>query len=243
MPVVSVFKVESLDDAQGIVKRLDGRKANNCWMSAQKSNYTDNEVFVQYWFNEDVEDGLKRSYSEQEAEEICTFLRQNGKTIVRRRVYCFINLLTKTLEVYRWRDGRTEEIAAVFEKLLDTKITPITLKPEALTKLYENHAVELSQVMFKNVDGLVYDIFRGKCLENNQKFRDYAARFMESLRIVSFRPRIRFLNGNNKYQVTVNGDKGTVRFSDQGDGFGFRPRFEVRQITFAIASILGSVPS
>ena len=46
------------------------------------------------------------------------------------------------------------------------------------------------------------------------------------------------LKGNEKYQVTVNGDKGTMKVSSNGV-FKYRSRFEIRQITFLVAATLG----
>lgn len=226
-----------------IINRLDKKKSSNCWMSAEKSNYTDTEVFVQYRYNESIEDCVKRAFSDQDATEIYSVLKQSGRTLVLRRIYCFINMITRTLEVYRGKDTKTDEITAMFERLLETRITPITLRSEELQKLYSMHSTELNQAMFRNIDGLFYEILRGNSLQDNQKFKDYADKFTESLRVISFRPKIRFLNGNNRYQITVNGDKGTVKFSNQENEFRFRPRFEIRQITFMIASILGIIAS
>jgi hypothetical protein len=241
MAVVSIYKLENVPSVEDIVERLDKRKVNNCLILAQKSKYTDSEVFIQYLYNESVEESIKKAFPEEDVREIYLLLSQNGKTTVMKRVYCFINTITKTLEIYRGKDSVTEEIVAVFEKLLETKITPITLKPEELKKLYEQHSTELNQAIFKNVDGLVYNILRGRCLENNSKFNDYINRFLESLRVISFKPKIRFLNGNNRYQVTVNGDKGTIKFSNPDNGFAFRPRIEIRQLNFMIASVLGLI--
>jgi len=128
------------------------------------------------------------------------------------------------------------------EKALNTKFEQIVLKPEQLQKIYSNHATELTQVMFKNVQGLFYEILRGKYLENNDKYREYLRSFYQCLRVISFRPKIKFLNGNNKYQVTLNGDKGTIRISSNGD-FVWRPRYEIRQIIFMVAATAGLLPS
>ncbi len=239
MTVISIYKIENPLSLEEVTSKLDKKKVGSGWMSAEQSRYTDSEAFVQYWYNEDIENVMKRTLPDKEAEEIFTMLKQNGRTVLLRRVYCFINLVSNTLEIYRWKDGRTDEIVSAFEGLLETSITPITIKPEDLKKLYLTHSMEVRQAIFKNVEGLMYEIMRGSCLENNEKFKDYSERFQDSLRIVSFRPRIRFLNGGGKYQITVNGDKGTVRFSNPDNGFNWRPRFEVRQVTFMIASTLG----
>jgi hypothetical protein len=82
--------------------------------------------------------------------------------------------------------------------------------------------------MFKNIDGLFYQTLRGNNLETNKRFLEYMAKFKDFLRVISIRPAIKFLNGG-RYQITLNGDKGSIRFSSLAD-FKWRPRFEIRQI-------------
>lgn len=238
MPIISVFTFEKLPPVFEICKALNGKKFSEAWLTAKESKYNRNEVFIQYWFYEDVEEGLKKVFSEDDVYEIVSFLKQNGKNKVLKRIYCFINTLTKTLEVYRGPDEKTEEIVALFEKLLKIKFTLLNLKSEELQKIYSNHSVELKQVMFKNIDGLIFEILRGNYLENNDKFKEYLKTFPESLRVISFRPKIKFLNRGNKYQVTINGDKGTIRLSSD-EVFRWRPRFEIRQIVFIVAATAG----
>lgn len=144
MSVVTIYMVENLAGTENVVSRLDKKKVNGCWISAQASKYADNEVFIQYWYNESIEYGIKRAFSEHEAGGIYSFLKENGRTMVLKRIYCFINLITRTLEIYRGKDGKTEEIVTVFEKLLETKIFPISLRPEDLQRLYETHAADLT---------------------------------------------------------------------------------------------------
>lgn len=238
MGVVTLFKFVSLGDVQEIINSLDRKKIEGKWLTAKPGKYSKDEVFISYWQYEDIEDSIKKVLSEEDAYEVVSFLRQNGKTKVLRRTYCFINLLTKTLEIYRGPDSKTEEIVSVLEKLLNVKFIPLTIKPEELKKIYTNHSVELKQVMFKNVSGLVYEILRGNCLENNEKYKQLLQAFPECLRVISFRPKIKFLNNYNRYQVTLNGDKGTVRLSSNSI-FQWRPRFEIRQIVFLIVATIG----
>lgn len=238
MGVVTVYKYDSLLEVLNIVKALNGKKIDGDLITAKPSRYNRSEVVVQYFYYEDVEDVLKRVLSEKDSDEVVSFLRQNGKTKVLRKAYCFINTLTRTLEVYRGPDNRTDKIVSTLEQLLNIKFIPITLDSQALQKIYTEHGVELKQALFKNIHGLFYEMLRGKFLENNSKFKEYLNKFPEALRVISFRPKIKFLN-NNKYQVTINGDKGTIRFSSPNNLFKWRPRFEIRQVTFFIAATLG----
>lgn len=234
MPTISIFKFERIGKISEICKILNEKKFNSYWFTAKPSRYSNEEIFITYWYYEDVEESLKKVFSE-DADEIVSFLKENGKTKILRRIYCFINLLTKTLEVYRGPDDKTQEIVSLLEKLLKVKFTPLKLKPEELQKIYSNHSLELKQAMFKNVNGLIYDILRGNCLENNSKFKEYLQNFPECLRVISFRPKIKFLKDFNRYQVTVNGDKGTIKISE--GFFSWRPRYEIRQIVFLLSNL------
>jgi len=242
MPVISMFKFENLPSVFEVAKAINGQKLKDAWMTAKPSKYNRNEVFISYWYYEDIEDSLNRVFYEEDSHEIVSFLKENGKSKVLKRTYCFINMLTKTLEIYHGPDSKTEEIVSIFENLLKVKFVPIKLKSEQLRKIYSEHSTELKQVMFKNVEGLIFDILRGNYLENNEKFKQYLQKFPDCLRVVSFRPKIKFLNSYNRYQVTLNGDKGTLRISSNSV-FNWRPRYEVRQIVFIVAATLGLLPS
>jgi len=235
MPVVTVYKIEGLNKTlDEVVKALKAKTANG-WFVAKPSKYSRYEVFVQYYYYEDVESSLKRVLPE--SDDIITVLKQNGKTKVLKRVTCFISFLTKTLEVYRGPDSITEEIASQIEQLLGVKLNPLKLSGAQLEELYKKHGIELRQAMFKHVDGLLYETLRGSFLESNKKFKEYLQKFKDCLRVISFRPNIHFVNGG-KYQVTVNGDKGSIRFSEV-DGFKWRPRVEIRQLVFLMAVTAG----
>lgn len=235
MPMISIFTFKSLSSISEICKALN-KRLGEAWITAKPSKYNKNEVFISYWYYEDIEEGLKRVFSD-DSYEIVSFLKENGKDKVLKRTYCFINILTKTLEVYRGPDNKTQEIVSLFENLLKVKFLPLKLSSKELQKIYSLHGNELKQAMFKNVHGLIYTVLMTNYLENNSKFKEYLKKFPESLRVISFRPNIKFLNRNYRYQVTINGDKGTIRLS-QGI-FSWRPRYEIRQIVFIIASIAG----
>jgi hypothetical protein len=235
MPTITVFKFDQLPNILEICKSLNGKKFEDCWLTARVSKYNDNEVYIQFWYYESVEENLRRVFDEDDAHEIVSVLKENGKSKVLKRTYCFINFITKTLEIYRGRDEKTEKIISIFESLLKIKFSQLNIKSEDLLRIYSEHGTELKQVMFKNIDGLIYYILRGNCLENNEKFKKYLETSLNSLRVISFRPRIKFLNDHNKYQVTINGDKGTIRLSGN-EIFQWRPRFEIRQIVFIVAA-------
>ncbi|MBI2547607.1 MAG: hypothetical protein HYW23_04150 [Candidatus Aenigmarchaeota archaeon] len=208
MSIVTVFKSDNLPSPWQVAKSLDGQKINDGWLTAFVSKYNRNEICVNHWFYEDLENSLKKVFDEEESMEVVSYLHQNGKTRALKRIYCFINVLMKTLEIYTGSEVKLNEITTGLEELLKVKFTRVTITSDNLQKIYSEHSSELKQVMFKNLEGLFYEILRGKYLENNEKFKQYMEKFPESLRVISFRPRIKFLNGYNKYQVTLNGDIG-----------------------------------
>ncbi len=241
MSVVTVFKFEGEFNPWKISKSLHGQKVSENWFRAFVSKYNRNEVVVNYWFYEDLETSVRKVFDENESMEVVSYLKLNGKTHALKRIYCFINTMTKTLEIYTGHEPRIDQIVSMIEEILKIKFTRVNLTSNNLQKIYSEHSSELKQVMFKNVDGLFYEILRGKYLENNEKFKQFMEKSSDCLRVISFRPKIKFLNGNNKYQVTLNGDKGTLRFSSPNEQFSFRPRIEVRQLTFLISATLGLI--
>jgi len=240
MPTISLYLMEGEISMHDLWIKLKDVKLENGWITSKPSKYNKHELFIQYWWYEDIESEMKKILSEEEAEEIITFLRYNNKIKVLKRAYCFINLITRTLELYRGPDAKTLEIVSTLEKILGIKFTPMKISPEALKDIFLKHSTELKQAMFKNVDGLTYEILRGSSLENNEKFKQYLEKFRDCLRVISFRPKIKFLNGGGKYQVTINGDKGTIKISSNGL-FKWRPRYEIRQIIFLVSAAFGSL--
>ncbi|MEM5829388.1 MAG: hypothetical protein QW040_02260 [Candidatus Aenigmatarchaeota archaeon] len=242
MPIITVFTFKNLPDVKEIVRVLNGKKNGSSWITAKESKYSKGEVFLQYWYYEDIETALRKAMSEEDIYEIVSFLKKNGKQKVLKRTYCFLNTFSKTLEVYRGPDEKTEEVISFLESLLKVKFKPITLSSKQLQKIYFNHAIELKQAIFKHVDGLVYEILRANCLEKNEKYLECLRKYPENLRVITFRPGIKFLNENNRYQVTINGDRGTIRLSSN-EVFKWRPRFEIRQLVFILADKAGLLSS
>ncbi|MEM5773042.1 MAG: hypothetical protein QXL86_02330 [Candidatus Aenigmatarchaeota archaeon] len=238
MPIITVFTFENLPNVREVIKILDKKRNGSSWLTAKESKYSKGEIFLQYWYYEDVETALKQAMSEEDVYEIVSFLKNNGKQKVLKRTYCFINLLFKTLEIYRGPDQKTQEIVSFLESLLNVKFKPITLNSKQLQEIYSNHATELKQAMFKHVDGLVYEILKADYLEKNEKYLECLRKYPENLRVISFKPKIKLLNENNRYQVTINGDKGTIRLSSN-EVFRWRPRFEIRQLIFLMTNLQG----
>jgi len=233
MTTVTLFKIESLPVMDDIIDRLNGKKKNGCWLKAKSSKYNENEVEIDVWYEEDVETGLKRAFSD-EAYEMVEYLKAKGKEKVIRKVYCFIDLELGTLEIYRGVDFITYKIKEIIENLLEVTLSTVSLDAGHLMHIVKKHSSELKQAMFKYIHGLWYHIIRGRHIENNRKYKDFIVTKPDSLRCVSIVPKIKYLNGNG-YSVTINGDKGTIKMWD--GMFKWKPRLEVKQIVSIVANV------
>jgi hypothetical protein len=232
MTTVTLFKIEPMPTKNNVIHGLKGRR-NGFWLKAKESKYNKDEIEVDVWYEEDVETGLKRAFSD-EAYEMVEYLKTKGKEKVIRKIYCFINLELKTLEIYRGIDVITYKIKEIIESLLETNLVTISLDAGHLMHIVKQYSSELKQAMFKYIHGLWYHIIRGRHLEKNGKYKDFIVAKPDSLRCVSIIPKIKFLNGNG-YSVTINGDKGTIKMWD--GMFKWKPRLEVRQIVSMVADV------
>ncbi len=229
MPTITIYVTKELKPVEEIIKSInENGKEEKEWFSATRNKNFKNEIIISYFFEESIEEHLKNLLEEDELEEVVSILKQNGNGKVIKKILCFFNFKTGVLEVYRGADKITERLVEKLSRITGMKFSPLKLSPENLEEIYKEHSLEVRQAMFKNVEGLFYQILRGNNLETNRKFLEYISKFKNCLRVISIRPAIKFLNGG-KYQVTINGDKGTVKFSSL-PGFKWRPRFEIRQI-------------
>jgi len=238
MTTITLFKIEPLLEKGEIINRLNNKKKNGCWLKAKASKHNEDEIEIDVWYEEDVEIGLKRAFSEQ-AYEMLEYLKTKGKEKIVRKVYCFIDLNLGTLEIYRGVDFITYKVKEIIESLLDATLSTVSLDAGHLMHLTTKYSSELKQAMFKYIHGLWYHIIRGRHLENNGKFKDFIVTKPDSLRCVSIIPKIKYLNGSD-YMVTINGDKGTIKMSN--GYFKWKPRLEVRQIISIVANV-AALPS
>jgi len=241
MPVISLFTFDKPLDMQNLCKNLNGKKSNDFWITAMASKYNKEEIFVQYWYYEDIDDSIRQVFEEDDAYEVVSFLKQNGKNKVLKRVYVFVNIKNKTLEVYRGPDKKTEEIIKKISGYLKIKFTPLQLKSHEMERML-SHISELRTAVFRNVHGLKVEIMKADALQENLKFKHHMKYFRNCFRGMTFRPKIKFLNNNNKYHVYLDGDRGTLYLSEN-EVFRWRPRFEIRQIVQKIAECNGLISS
>jgi hypothetical protein len=235
MVTVSLFKMETVPEKLDIVYRVDGEKMGDCSFQAMQSRYDDEEIQVEVFYEEDLETGMRRFFS-NEAAEIAEYLRQKGKETIQRRVTCFVNRRTKTLEIYRGPDYITARIKEALQRLLRTNLEQVSLNSQQLLMIVNQKSEEVKQAMFKYINGLWYQILRGNKLESNEKYLEYLSAKPESLRMVSVIPKINWTNGS-KYTVTFNGDMGTIKMWD--GVYRGKPRQEVRQFVNLVVGVAG----
>jgi len=233
MTTITLFKMEPSLNKNDLINCLNDVRENGCWLKAKESKYNENEIEIDVWYEEDVEIGLRRAFSE-EAYEMVDYFRNNGREKIIRKVYCFADLELGLLEIYRGIDPIVYKIKEVLEKLLRVNLVSISLDSGHLMHIVTKYSSELKQAMFKYIHGLWYHIIRGRHLEANGKYKDFIVTKPDSLRCVSIVPKIKYLNGS-EYSVTINGDKGTIKMWD--GMFKWKPRFEVRQIVSIVANV------
>jgi len=224
-----MFVAQNTKSKFQIVREINEKgKGDKEWFSAVLSKSQPEEIIISFFFEESLENHLSKVLEKDELEEVVSVLKQNGNSKIIKKITCFFNAETRILEVYRGPDKLTERIVERLTEITGIVFKRIKISADGLQQIYQKHSLEVTQAMFKNVDGLFYQTLRGNNLETNRRFLEYMSKFKDFLRVISIRPAIKFLNGG-RYQITLNGDKGSIRFSSLTD-FKWRPRFEIRQI-------------
>ena len=126
MTTITLFRMEPMPDKNDIIYRLHGKKKDGCWIKAKESKHNNHEVEIDVWYEEDIETGLKRAFSD-EAYEVVEYLKTKGKEKIIRKVYCFIDLNLGTLEIYRGIDFITYKIKEIIESLLEVTLSTVSL--------------------------------------------------------------------------------------------------------------------
>jgi hypothetical protein len=239
MRTITVFTFEDMPKLQRAISLLNGKGSEGNWMTARQNKYNQDEIFIQHWYHEDLENGLKRAFSDEDSHEIISVLKENGKDKVLKRTYAFINCVTHTLEIYRGLDSKTNQLLKLLEKHLKNTFSPLTLSQEELVQIYRMHSTELRRARLRNQNSNEEIEITGKNVDASQEFAEFF-RNPWVLREISFRPKIKFMNEHNKYLVSLDDDRGTLKVSSN-EVFQWRPRFEIRQLIFAIAATKGVI--
>jgi hypothetical protein len=237
MPTITVFTVEGMPKLEKAISLLNGKGNKENWVSARQNKYNQDEIFIQYWYYEDLESGLKRAFSDEDSYEIVSVLKENGKDKILKRTYAFINYVTHSLEVYGGIDRKTKRLLNLLGKNLNTTLRPLVLSQEELVQIYKKHSSELRKVTLKNQNTKEQIAITGNNIDTSQTFTELL-RYPWLLREISFRPKIAFMNEHNKYLVSLDGGRGTLKISSN-QVFEWRPRYEIRQIIFLISAVKG----
>jgi hypothetical protein len=222
-----------------IIYKLHGEKYGDCEFQVKKSGQGDKELKILAFYEEDIETGMKRVFSDK-AEEMTDYLREKGKEKIQRMVTCFLNRETGIFEIHRGKDYVTDKIMKGIQRLLGVKLKQAKLNSQQLLMIVNQNSEEVKQAMFKYIHGMWYQILRGNNLESNHKYLEYLSDKPESLSMVSVIPKINWVNGS-KYMVTFNGDKGTIKMYD--GSYRGKPRGEIKQFVGMMMNANHSFPS
>lgn len=150
MPTVTLYKFENLQDLKETTKLLNKKFDDNSWLTAKKSKFNPNEIFIQYWHYEDIKQLLYKILQD-DADEITKILEEHNKTKVLRRNYAFINYLTKTLEIYGKKDAN--KIKEMLEEILQIEFEKLNLSREELKRIEENYSFKTREI---SENGIVF---------------------------------------------------------------------------------------
>jgi len=238
MPTITLFKFDAKLEKNNIVKLLDKKKVGDDWIRARCSSYASDEIEVDYYYPESLEENLRRIVEDDQLHSILTDVFANVNHLIIRRVRIYINLRYNLLQVYRGPDVVTKRIKESLEKLLNVKLQQVTFSSSQLIGMATNYAEEIRHAIFKNVNGFWFTLLRGQHLEKNVKFQRYLSYNHNSLRAIGIRPKIRYIDGNKSFTVTINGDRGTLKICSSGM-LKWRPRFELRQVIYIVSKYIG----
>ena len=143
MPTISLFRINDCNglNTEELAKRLDGEKSKENWLIAKQSKYNKEEVFIQYWYYEDIEKLVKRVFSE-DYYDVLKILKEHNKEKLLKRVYAFLNVETKTLEIYS--KSKENELKELFERILGLQFEKIVLDKEQLEGL-KGRSIEVKE--------------------------------------------------------------------------------------------------
>lgn len=232
MRVISVYTFSSMKTSpEELVERLNELNENEWWIKARYNKYW-NEITGIFNYYITINDIIERFIP-----ELTKHVTEFSNKKIRKSVRFFIDMEKRMVEIYRGHDKVTEQIKCLIEQTIRAKLEPLTLTPEQMIKIIKNNSSELTQAYFTNVDGFMYEAYRGRHLETNLSFLLKLRKYLNSLKIISVKPKILY-ESLYPYQITINGNKGTIKFS--GNNNKSKPRSEIRQIIYIISNALRS---
>ena len=228
---ITLYQIKTIKNTQEIIKKLDRKQVKGGTLKATPIQTLQlEEIQITYTYKEKLQTKLEMFMTKEQLESLEETIA-NYK--FENKVHCYYHPTQKLLEIQRNQDEMTDEIAKTIAKTLETEAKKIKFDSKALLELVNDHSTQLKYALFKNIDGLWQNSLRGKQLEKHHLFQEYVQENENSLRVVGVNMNINYIN-NGKYQVTVNGDKGTIGFIDKEHE---KPREEVRQIVRTIQEL------
>ncbi len=201
MTMISLYKIVKIPK----LKEIKAEDLNIKIISISKDRIT-----FQIIYKEPISEIINRGFKEI-ASDILERLKDFANKTLEIAVEATIYKKQKVLVIRRGRDHILYRILKKISKYFG-EISPISLDSKSLLELARKYGSEVKLAMFKNVDGLFYEILRGRHLEANEKFKRMLKRNKDSLKVIGFYMK----NSWPKFQVTINGDKGTIRYYENG---------------------------
>ena len=125
MAIISLYKIENLgtSDVYQICRAIEDYN-----FKPKPSKYNKDEIFIQYYRSEKLEDLLVKKLGkvlpEDELVGILDILKRASElTVVTRKVYAFVNVSLKTLEIYSGEKSVNSEILDRLGKTLKAEFT------------------------------------------------------------------------------------------------------------------------
>ncbi len=204
MTTISLYMFETFKKQKEVEESLNKISNEKYWIIAKSKQSEINGIFnIQLPLTQE----LRKVLEPWEIEK----LKINGIEKIVRSVEFIIDFEKKVIVMFRGRDIITEELKRVLENVLATKIKELYLSYKALKEILEKYSLELRQAYFKYVNGFLFESYKGRFLERNQHFKNLLKEREKYLRVITIVPKIFPII--NK-QVTINGDKGTLKFSN-----------------------------
>jgi hypothetical protein len=66
MPTITVFTFEDIPKLEEAISILNGKGSEGNWVTARRNKYNQDEIFIQHWYYENLENGLRRAFSDEE---------------------------------------------------------------------------------------------------------------------------------------------------------------------------------
>ncbi len=225
MATITLFNFETTKNKKEIISLLNKYSSENTWIIAKDYGNEIKGIFNMYL---NITEELRKVLEPWEMENI----KVNGNGKILRSILFYIDFKRKIIEIHRGSDALTRKLKEILEEILQTKLKEFYIDHKTLHNIIKNYSLELRQAYFKFVNGFLYENYKGRFLERNEHFKEILKERLKNLRIITIVPKVFPII--NK-QVTINGDKGTLKFSNGAE----IARNEVKSIIDLIFKAMG----